>query len=198
MADYVIVETMTEIDSDLSRREILAVLRNGPESNVGDWNQSAYDVTVNRWASARADDMERLENSEAFEWVNAGWEFAGTGPQEPSYLPTDFNLISGVDHDVADSQLADLAYEFVADWISTLTMIVKKKQATSSLTEREFVVYMLFADLDEQYVSKALTKLTGTNQSVGAIRSYKARAKNKMIDAKATLALEYDDMEVDG
>ncbi|AEH39471.1 hypothetical protein [Halopiger xanaduensis] len=186
------------IDSDLGRREILAVFHNGPDELTDDWNQSAYDATVERWARSREDDLERLENADDFEWHNAYWELASTGPNEPNYLPKEVNLISGVPGAVRDEnpELEETAYEFVAEWFDTFQTIVRKRQANSLLTEREFVAAMLFATLDEQYVAKAMTELTGTNQSVGTVRSYKGRAKDKLREATVTKRLEHDNFEV--
>jgi hypothetical protein len=172
-------------ESDLSKRDVAELVHYGPEYLVGDLSEEAYTRTVNQWAESRPDDVEQLEDADCFEWHNAYWEIGG-----PQGRGLEFEVITGVEWRTDDDprkEIADVAWEFVSDWIDALVGDIQKRQAQSLFSRQELRVYWM---LDSRTKKDLKTML---DVSYPTIRDYEERADNDIERANATLGLTYED-----
>lgn len=173
------------IESDLSKRDVAELVHYGPEDLVGDLSEEAYTRTVNQWTESRPGDVEQLEDADCFEWHNACWEVG-----DPQGRGLEFEVITGVEWRTDDDprkEIADVAWEFVSDWIDALVGNIQKRQEESLFSRQELRVYWM---LDSRTKKDLKTML---DVSYPTIRDYEERADNDIKRANATLGLAYED-----
>lgn len=172
-------------ESDLSKRDIAELVHYGPEDLVGDLSEAAYTRTVNQWTESRSDDVEQLEDAESFEWHNAYWEIG-----DPRGRGLEFEIITGVEWRTDDDprkEIADIAWEFVSDWIDALVEDIQKRQDKSLFSRQELRVHWMLSSLSKNDL-KAMLDVT-----YPTIREYEKRAENDVKRADATFELNYED-----
>jgi hypothetical protein len=171
-------------DSDLSQRDVAEMTQYGPGGVLDRFRTDAYDETVNTWVDQRPEDTERLEEADAFDWTNAYFEVVNgrDGPE--------FEIISGVPHDPGNDEreaLSDLAWEFVADWLTQYVESIQQTQAESLFSRQELRVYWALANWSKKDIKTML------DVSYPTVTGYEERANDDIDRAKATLNLTYDE-----
>lgn len=167
---------------------VAAALDYHPLKKRAEWSQKSLKRTIDDWGTNHRDDYRYLTEHDEFDWMLVGWKVrlgdslgryghVDTRTVEPEiedqYLPDD------------DPRLNALTHRFGDDWVENLIAEVRRDQESTSLSEKEFVAYVMHSDpkCKEKQIADAL------DVKVGTIRGKIGRVKEKFEESRATVAL---------
>lgn len=158
----------------MARSDAELVYEHATEAFRADIEAEAYSQTLDSWGTDRADDLEALEDahddeSSSFQWGNVGFQFEDRGRDRGDELVP----MAGVEPR-DEPYIQDVAYDFAADYLIAVINEIRRIEADTDYSSRQFVALVLSAadnTPEEVAASKMDISVGNYRGKVGDVRS---------------------------